>query len=548
MAGLRSPVRSRKRSARWSPLPDYQLLFEKLPSSCMVLDVGLRILAINDSMLRDTMTRRDDVVGRTLFEMFPANPEDSGATGPRAVRESLDEVRHSRATESIAVHRYDLAAPDGGYLVRYWSTVIEPVLGPEGELLAILLTAQNVTDYVQFREQHQAQGELWTQQMAAEILLRSAEVDEASQEVRLSARRIERFLEAAPDAMLGIDGSGMIMVVNQQAERAFGYDREELIGQPVEMLIPGALRSRHVAYRAGYLDDPQTREMATGLEPRARCKDGTLFPVSVSLATVNEDEGQLVIAAVRDITERKRADAALVERTRELEISNRDLLQFASVASHDLQEPLRKVSSFCQLLARRYQGQLDEEADEYIGFVVDGAARMQALINDLLALARVGRSGDQMTDVDCGKVMRQVRRDMATVLEDVGAELVVVGDLPVVRAHQGLITQLVVNLVGNSVKFHGPRPPRVEVSASREEGEWRFAVKDNGIGIESQYASRVFDVFERLHTRSEYPGTGIGLALCRKIVELHRGRIWFESQPGAGTTFYWTIPTGGQQP
>ena len=150
-----------------------------------------------------------------------------------------------------------------------------------------------------------------------------------------------------------------------------------------------------------------------------------------------------------------------------------------------------------------------------------------------------------MVDVDCAKVMRQVRNDMALVLEEAGADLVVADDLPVVCAHQGLIAQLFTNLVGNAVKFHGPRPPRVEVSASRQEGEWRFAVADNGIGIEAQYANRVFDVFERLHTRSEYPGTGIGLALCRKIVELHRGRIWLESQPGVGTTFYFTLPTGG---
>jgi signal transduction histidine kinase len=421
VAGLRSPVRTADAPAGRPAAPDYQRLFEKMPASCLVLDADLVILAINDGMLRDTMSQRADVVGRALFEIFPADPEDTDATGPRAVRESLDRVRRSLAADSVPVHRYDLPGPGGRYTVRYWSTVIEPVLGPDSELLAIIVMTQNVTDCVQFRELHQARGELRTQQMAAEI------------------------------------------------------------------------------------------------------------------------------AAVRDIAERKRVDAMLAERTRELEISNRDLLQFASVASHDLQEPLRKVASFCQLLARRYQGQLDEEADEYIGFVVDGATRMQQLINDLLALARVGRSKDQMTDVDCGKVMRRVRRDMATIIEEAGAGLVVSGELPVVFAHQGLLTQLFTNLVANAVKFRGPRPPRVEVWASREPGEWRFAVKDNGIGIEPQYASRVFDVFERLHTRSEYPGTGIGLALCRKIVELHRGRIWLESEPGAGTTFYWTMPTGGRR-
>ena len=672
MARLRSPVRTGRFSAAAAAPPaagpNYQRLFERVPASCMVLDADLVVVAMNDAMLRDTMSNRAEVVGRPLFEIFPANPDDLEATGTKAIREALDQVRRTLLADSIPVHRYDLPGPDGRYVARYWSTVIEPVIGSDGEPLAIILMAQNVTDYVQFREQYKALGDIRTQQMAAEILLRSAVAGEASQEVRLTAGKIERFLEATPDAMLGVDGSGMIQVVNKQAEDVFGYDRDELIGQPVEMLIPGSLRGRHVVHRGAYLASPQIREMAADLEPRARRKDGTLFPVSVSLATVDEKEGQLVIAAVRDvteltaavaaarrlaaivehaddaifdtsvsglvaswnmgaerlfgydeeevigksaamlaaagledeerrligeavstgrvtraetvrtrkdgsqvdvsltvspvhdrrgkvtalatiardITERKVADAALAERTRELEISNRDLLQFASVASHDLQEPLRKVASFCQLLARRYQGQLDEEADEYIGFVVDGATRMQQLINDLLTLARVGRSGDQMIDVDCGKVMRQVLGDMAMVLDEAEAALVVADDLPVVCAHQGLVAQLFVNLVGNAVKFRGPRAPRVEVSASRQEGEWRFAVADNGIGIEAQYADRVFDVFERLHTRSEYPGTGIGLALCRKIVELHRGRIWFESEPGAGTTFYWTMPAGDQ--
>jgi len=669
MARLRSPVRTGKFPAVQPAGLNYQRLFERVPASCMVLDADLVILAINDAMLRDTMSERGAVVGRPLFEMFPSNPDDQEATGQKAIREALEQARRTLLTDSVPVHRYDLPGRDGRYVPRYWSTVIEPVIGSGGEPLAIILMTQNVTDYVQFREQYRAIGDIRAQQMAAEILLRSAEAGEASQEVRLSAGRLQRFLEATPDAMLGIDGAGIIQVVNKQAEQVFGYDRDELIGRPVEMLIPGSVRGRHVTHRAAYLARPEIRQMAADLEPKARRKDGSLFPISVSLATVDEKDGQLVIAAVRDvteltaaaaaarrlaaivehaddaifdtsvagliaswnggaeqlfgyteaevigksatmlaasgledeeqwlgreafstgqvtraervlsrkdgsqvdvslslspvhdrrgkvtglsaiardITERKLADAALAERTRELEISNRDLLQFASVASHDLQEPLRKVASFCQLLARRYQGQLDEEADEYIGFVVDGATRMQALINDLLALARVGRSGDRMVEVDCGKVLRQVRNDMALVLEEAGAELMVADELPVVWGHQGLLTQLFTNLVGNAVKFHGPRPPLAEVSAGREEGEWRFAVADNGIGIEPQYADRVFDVFERLHTRSEYPGTGIGLALCRKIVELHRGRIWLESEPGVGTTFYFTLPTGGQQ-
>jgi len=345
--------------------------------------------------------------------------------------------------------------------------------------------------------------------------------------------------------VIRLDLDGRICTWHPGAEQITGYRADEVLGRPVTTFYTAEDIASGLAERELETAAVQGRFETEGWRVR---KDGSRFWASVVLSPIRDATGVVrgYVKITRDLTERKLADAALAERTRELEISNRDLLEFASVASHDLQEPLRKVATFCQLLARQYQGQLDDEADEYIGFVVDGAVRMQALINDLLSLARVGRSGTTRTDVDCGKLMQQVRRELAPVIEQADADLVVADDLPVVCAHRGMLAQLFGNLVANAIKFRRDEPPRVEVWATREAAEWRFAVKDNGIGIESQYASRVFDVFERLHTRSEYPGTGIGLALCRKIVELHRGRIWFESEPGAGTTFYWTMPAGDQ--
>jgi PAS domain S-box-containing protein len=356
----------------------------------------------------------------------------------------------------------------------------------------------------------------------------------------------QQMIEAITEyEVIRLDLDGRICTWHPGAERLTGYRADEILGRPVTAFYTVEDIASGLAERELETAAVQGRFETEGWRVR---KDGSTFWASVVLSPIRDATGAVrgYVKITRDLTERKLADAALAERTRELEISNRDLLEFASVASHDLQEPLRKVASFCQLLARQYQGQLDEEADQYIGFVVDGAIRMQQLIIDLLALARVGRSGAKRTAVDCGKVMRQVQGDMAMVLDEAGAELVVADDLPVVRAHQGLIAQLFGNLVANAIKFRRDEPPRIEVWATREAGEWRFAVADNGIGIEAQYADRVFAVFERLHSRSEYPGTGIGLALCRKIVELHRGRIWFESEPGAGTTFYWTIPAGDQ--
>jgi len=244
----------------------------------------------------------------------------------------------------------------------------------------------------------------------------------------------------------------------------------------------------------------------------------------------------------REIAQRTQAEDALRDRTTELANSNAELEQFAYVASHDLQEPLRKITGFCQLLARRYEGRLDERADEYIGFVVDGTARMQQLINDLLTYSRVGRIDKDAASVDCNRIMERVRLDLAAAIEQSGAVVTVAGELPTVTGNPTRLVQLFENVVGNAVKFHGPAQPRVVISAERRGAQWRFAVSDNGIGIEPRYSERVFGVFQRLHTRAEYPGTGIGLAVCKKIVETQAGTIWFESEPGAGTTFYWTLP------
>jgi signal transduction histidine kinase len=226
----------------------------------------------------------------------------------------------------------------------------------------------------------------------------------------------------------------------------------------------------------------------------------------------------------------------------DLERSNAELEQFAYVASHDLQEPLRKVSSFCQLLQQRYGGQLDERADQYIGFAVDGARRMQDLINDLLAFSRVGRLERPHTAVDCNALVAGARADLAGAIEDSGAE-VAAEPLPTVQGDPSLLRLVFQNLIGNAVKFRGEAPPRVAIGAERDDGAWRFTVADNGIGIDPEYAERIFVIFQRLHPRSSFEGTGIGLAMCRKIVEYHGGRMWLDTaHEGPGARFCFTLP------
>jgi signal transduction histidine kinase len=245
---------------------------------------------------------------------------------------------------------------------------------------------------------------------------------------------------------------------------------------------------------------------------------------------------------MRDLDDAQAVNRQLDEQARELERSNRDLEQFAYVASHDLQEPLRKVSSFCQLLQRRYAGQLDERADQYIAFAVDGAQRMQRLINDLLAFSRVGRTTEGFSVVDLGAVAASAAGQLETVREEAGGEIVL-GELPTVSGDPGLLQALFANLIGNGLKFRREDvPPVVRVEAQRDDDTWTITVSDNGIGIEPEYGEKVFVIFQRLHGRDVYPGTGIGLALAKKIVEFHGGRIGLVSRDGPGTTIRFTLP------
>jgi len=268
------------------------------------------------------------------------------------------------------------------------------------------------------------------------------------------------------------------------------------------------------------------------------------FSSNESLILLQAFMAVTVVIALRlaaGVAERRRAYEALRLQAAELERSNAELEQFAHVASHDLQEPLRTVTNFVQLLAKRYSGRLDKDADDFIGFVVDGTTRMARLIDDLLEFSRAGRADSPMEPTDCREILARVAAGLAVSIRESGA-VVRHDGLPTVRGDPSQLTQLFQNLIANAVKFRGADSPDIHVWAERRGGEWLFHVRDNGIGIAPEYRERIFDIFQRLHGRDEYPGTGIGLAICKRIVTRHGGRIWVESQPGRGSTFCFTLP------
>ena len=362
------------------------------------------------------------------------------------------------------------------------------------------------------------------------------------------------LLEAAPDAMVVVNQAGEIVLVNVQAERQFGYRRDELLGQKVKNIIPQGFAERLTADATRTTVEALSQHIGMGIELSGRRKDGSEFPIEIMLSPLENAEGILVTAAIRNISVRKQSErdnAALelrVDRAKQLAISNQaleqsnlELKQFAYVASHDLQSPLRSISGFVQLLKLEYEGKFDEQAQDWIRRTVEAVAHMQTLIRDLLAYSRVEAHSAALTRVAFVDVVNDARALLDSSIRDSGAQITC-DPLPDVMGNRSLLVQLIQNLIGNGLIYRSDQPPHIHLSAQHRGNEWIFSVRDNGIGIDPKYHEQIFELFKRLHDQQDYPGTGIGLAVCRRAVNRHGGRIWVESEPGHGSTFYFTIP------
>lgn len=350
------------------------------------------------------------------------------------------------------------------------------------------------------------------------------------------------LLDAAPDAIVVVDEEGRIVLVNEHAEQMFGYPQGELIGNPVELLVPSARRTGHAQQRVQYQSAPHRRPMGIGMELSGRRKDGSEFPVEISLSPVQISDGStLITAAVRDQTERARTERALMAANKELE-------GFTYSVSHDLRAPIRQIEGFARLLEEHTGGELDEPARHYLDRIQEGARHMGQLVDDLLALARIGKQDLRPVRTSLDDLVTEVLDEIRDEADDREISWNI-GPLPEVVCDPGLAKIVLTNLLSNAVKYTRPcECARIDVEHRKHRGVDAVVVRDNGVGFDMQYADKLFGVFQRLHHPSEFEGLGVGLATVQRIVHKHGGEIWAEAEPGRGATFYFTLEgtPGGQ--
>ncbi|MEA2779086.1 MAG: two-component system, LuxR family, sensor kinase FixL [Rhodospirillaceae bacterium] len=543
------------RSHPYAP-PDFKALFEGSPSPLLVLAPDLTIVAVNDALCRATMTSREEIVGRGMFDVFPDNPEDLSATGVANLRSSLNRVLQFRRPDAMAVQKYDMRRPaseGGGFEIRYWSPLNLPVLGAGGEVAWIIHRVDDVTDFMRLhaadvlpdalaREQ---QGTIDQLRQANQELARQIEVNERLQRDR------NRFLELyqavidnAHDAMIAIDSRGRIDMFNRAAERAFGYRPEEVLGRSISILMPSPYRDAPDGEIDSYLKTGIAEMIGTGREVEARRKDGTVFPIDLSVGEMKVGRERGFIGVIRDITERHQAERRVSELTAQmLHISRLSAMgQFSSSLAHELNQPLTAVMNYAeaarQMLATSPSA-VPPRALEFLGKAVNQADRAGQIIRRLRGFVEKGaveRSEQHLSEVV----------EEASALAVVGAKVDgirvvfdLARDLPPLSIDRVQIQQVVVNLVRNAVEVLRHADQRILTirTAAAEDAAQLVSIGDTGPGIAADVAEQLFEPF----VTTKKDGMGIGLSISRSIIEAHGGRLWAEPNRGQGTVFRFTL-------
>jgi PAS domain S-box-containing protein len=496
----------------------YRGLLEAAPDAMVVVNQGGEIVLVNVQAEKQFGYRRDELISQKVKNIIPEGFAE------RLVADATRSAADALAQEMGVGIELSGRRKDGSEFP------IEIMLSPLESAGGVLVTAA----------------------------IRNISARKAAEEhLVLMESKYRGLLEAAPDAMVVVNQGGEIVLVNVQAEKQFGYRRDELIGQKVKNIIPEGFAERLVADATRSTVEALAQQIGMGIELSGRRKDGSEFPIEIMLSPLESADGVLVTAAIRNISARKKSEEdnaelerRVDERTKELAVANQvlersniELQQFAYVASHDLQSPLRSISGFVQLLKMEYESKLDEQAVDWIRRTIQATEQMQDLIRGVLAYSRVDSRSRPFMPTPFLDVFNDVVALLEPSIRDAGGQ-VTRGDLPVVIGDRSQFVQLMQNLIGNGLKYHGEKSPHVHVSAESNGTEWIFSVRDNGIGIDPKFYERIFEIFKRLHDQKEYPGTGIGLAVCRRVVNRHGGKIWVESEAGQGSVFHFTLPEG----
>lgn len=347
---------------------------------------------------------------------------------------------------------------------------------------------------------------------------------------------LEVVLNTILDGLITIDKKGSIIDFNAAAERMFGYTPQEVIGHNVKMLMPDPYYSEHDDYLKNYRNSRERKIIGIGREVFGKRKDGSIFPMDLGVNEMEIDGQQMFVGTIRDISERKQAEEEIIR-------SNIELERFAYVASHDLQEPLRMVSAFTDLLKNKYDGKLDEEGIEYIDFAQKAARRMSNLVSDLLEYARIGQDAETFDWIDTNKILEMAKENLQESIETMNVEIICDRPLHLTYGNPMRLLRVFQNLIGNGIKYcDRERTPVITITSKLQDGICEICIKDNGIGMKPEYHDRIFEPFKRLHAKGEYGGTGMGLSICRRIIEGFGGSIRVESEPDKGSCFYFTLP------